>query len=393
MTTVERPISALHVVAGLELSDGGPSYSIPGLCRSLAAAGTVVTLLSVTRGSVPTSMGELNFLDRRFPAYGGLCPLLNRLRFSPGLTKELDVDASQTDIVHNHGLWLMPNVQAAWAAARHKKPLIVAPRGMLNPAALGFSGIRKKLFWHLLQKAPVQAAACLHVTSLQEYNEVRGFGLTNPVAIIPNGIDIPDVPARPSEERRMRVALSFGRIHPKKGLDRLIRAWAKIESANPRWQLRIVGPSERGHDEELRSLAYALQLTRVSIEGPVYGPSKYELYGTSDLFILPTLGENFAMTVAEALASGIPVISTKGAPWSGLELERCGWWIDHGVGPLSATLACAMALPPEILSAMGARGREWMVRDFGWDVIGRKMRQVYAWTRGEANLPAWMVLG
>lgn len=386
-------MKALHIAAGLDSSDGGPSYSVPRLCRSLVAQGATVTVLSVTRDSVPTSMREHNFLDHRFPAYRGPSPLLNRLRFSPGLTNKLNDEASQTDVIHNHGLWLTPNVQAAWAAARHKKPLIIAPRGMLNPAALAFSGIRKKLFWHLLQKAPVRAAACLHVTSLQEYNEVRAFGLTNPVAIVPNGIDIPEAIPRPRNQRKMRVALSLGRIHPKKGLDRLIRAWAKVEPTSPNWQLRIVGPSERGHDKELCSLARALQLTHVSIEGPAYGPSKYELYRDADLFILPSLGENFAMTVAEALASGLPVISTKGAPWSGLELERCGWWIEHGVGPLSAALACAMALPSETLSAMGDRGRDWMAKDFGWDVIGQKMWQVYAWAQGAGDLPACVSLG
>lgn len=211
---------ALHVVAGVEPSDGGPSYSVPRLCGSLTEVGVAVTLLSVTRDDAPTLMGDFGFVDRRFPAYRGPIPLLNRLRFSSRLSKDLYSEASQTDVIHNHGLWLMPNVQAAWAAARHKKPLVIAPRGMLSPAALAFSGVRKSIFWQLLQKAPVRAAACLHATSVQEYNEVRAFGLTNPIAIIPNGIDIPaEIAARRMGARKAGVALAFGRIHPKKGLD------------------------------------------------------------------------------------------------------------------------------------------------------------------------------
>ena len=203
----EKSIHALHIIGGLELSDGGVSYSVPELCRSLAAAGAVVRLLSVTRSSGLTSTGDCGFIDRRFPVYRGPAPPLNRLRFSPGLAKELSAEASQADVVHSHGLWLMPNLHAGRAAARHRKPLIVAPHGMLSNVALSFSGTKKKLVWHLLQKASVKAAACIHATSMQEYNEVRAFGLTNPIAIIPNGIDIPE-PA-PRLGNRARYGLPF----------------------------------------------------------------------------------------------------------------------------------------------------------------------------------------
>ena len=98
-----------------------------------------------------------------------------------------------------------------------------------------------------------------------------------------------------------------------------------------------------------------------------------------DLFVLPTLSENFAITVAEALAAGTPVIATKGAPWHGLEREDCGWWIDHGVEPLVAALAKAMTMQREALQAMGAKGRAWMARDFSWDRVANDMLDVYRW--------------
>jgi glycosyltransferase involved in cell wall biosynthesis len=383
----EETIRVLHLVAGLEPSDGGPAYSVPRLCRSLAEARASTTLFSIARGGDSTSTSDCGFVDRRLPAYRGPIPLLNRLRFNPALSKELDAAARQTDVIHNHGLWLLPNLQAGWAASHHGKPFIVAPRGMLSPAAMAYSGARKKLFWHLLQKAPVRAAACLHVTSLQEYHEVRSFGLTNPVAIIPNGIDLPEAVPSHAEERKTRIALALGRIHPKKGLDRLIRAWAKVEPANPNWRLRIVGPSEGRHEQELRALSTALNLTRVTIEGPVYGPAKYEFYRNADLFILPTLSENFAMTVAEALASGVPVISTKGAPWSGLKRECCGWWIEHGVEPMAAALHTAIELSAAERRAMGMRGRAWMARDYSWERVAADMLDVYRWISIRADRP------
>jgi glycosyltransferase involved in cell wall biosynthesis len=186
--------------------------------------------------------------------------------------------------------------------------------------------------------------------------------------------------------------LSLGRIHPKKGLECLVRAWAKVEGVYPGWWLRIVGPAELGHDAQLKALVATLKLSRVSIEPAIYGVEKDSAFRESDFFVLPTLNENFAMTVAESLAAGTPVISTKGAPWAGLEVERCGWWINHGIQPLAAALSGAMALPRADLRVMGARGRAWMARDFGWDAIASKMAVVYAWLAGKAAPPEWVSL-
>src|SRR5438046_2768308 len=117
----------------------------------------------------------------------------------------------------------------------------------------------------------------------------------------------------------------------------------------------------------------------VAINGPVYGEAKWDAYRAADLFVLPTLNENFGLTVAEALAAETPVISTKGAPWNRLEPEGCGWWIDHGVEPLAATLQTAMAMPRTALRGMGAKGRAWMAREFSWDHTATDMLSVYRW--------------
>jgi glycosyltransferase involved in cell wall biosynthesis len=122
----------------------------------------------------------------------------------------------------------------------------------------------------------------------------------------------------------------------------------------------------------------------------VYGPDKAAVLRDADLFVLPTRNENFAITVAEALASAIPVISTKGAPWSGLVGEGCGWWIDHGAAPLAASLREAMGLPAERRREMGRRGRAWMLRDFSWDRIAGDMGDLYTWLSGASERPAFV---
>jgi glycosyltransferase involved in cell wall biosynthesis len=382
-------LCAAHVVAGLDLAYGGPSYSVPRLCQALAAAGAEAVLFSVAAGeSGQCDVCDKGYRDCRFAWDYARIPILHRLRSSQGLSNALHHVARTADVIHSHGLWLMPNIRAGRAAASGRRPLVVSPRGMLAPAALAFSRLKKRAFWKLVQGPAVRGAACIHVTSDQEYEEIRSFGLTNPVAIVPNGIDLPELPAhRSAGPAAERVVLSLGRIHPKKGLACLVHAWSKIEIGHPGWRLKIVGPPEAGHDNELRALAIALGLTRISIEGPIYGDAKTAAYWDADVFVLSTLNENFGLTVAEALAAGTPVISTKGAPWSGLETEGCGWWIDHGVEPLATGLTQAMALPREALRAMGNKGREWMARDFTWDRVAHDMLGVYLWLGRRAERP------
>lgn len=332
---------------------------------------------------------EKGYQDRRFEWDYARVPLLRGLRSSQGLSRALRDAALRADVIHNHGLWLMPNVRAGTAAAFRPTPLVISPHGMLAPAALSFSRPKKRAFWRLLQGRAVRRAACIHATSEQEYEEIRFFGLANPVAIIPNGIDLPELPVQPTAGCvSERVVLSLGRIHPKKGLGGLVHAWSKVEARFPDWRLKIIGPPEAGHDNELRALADALGLVRASVEGPVYGDAKTAAYREADVFVLSTLNENFGLSLAEALAAGTPAISTKGAPWSRLHDEGCGWWIDHGIDSLAAALAQAMSLPSEALKGMGAKGREWMARDFSWQCAARDMLDVYHWLARGTEVPS-----
>jgi glycosyltransferase involved in cell wall biosynthesis len=207
------------------------------------------------------------------------------------------------------------------------------------------------------------------------------------VAVIPNGVDIP-APAPFADPGHDRTLLYLGRLHPKKGLDQLLRAWARVEPLRPDWRLLVLGPSEEGYGERLRRLAESLGLRRARFGGPVYGDDKLAAYTHADLFVLPSLNENFGLTVAEALASGVPVISSKGAPWSGLEKERCGWWVDRADEALAAALESATALPRQALVEMGQRGRGWMLRDFSWRVVAGQMAAVYDWLAQRGDRPS-----
>jgi hypothetical protein len=137
--------------------------------------------------------------------------------------------------------------------------------------------------------------------------------------------------------------------------------------------MRIIGPSELGHNKELRALTKTLNLRRVSIEGPIYGDGKLAAMQMADVFVLPSLNENFAITVAKAVAIGTPVVVTQGSPWRHLETEGCGWWIEQEIEPLAAVLRASMLISRAALKAMGAKGQVWIVREFSWKRVARDM--------------------
>jgi glycosyltransferase involved in cell wall biosynthesis len=374
-------MAVTQVVAGLAKTDGGPAYSVPALTGALREAGVEAVLRSVARGrEQPASPPGGGSFRSHYPWDEGLVRLM---RGSSELRTALEEDVRSGSILHAHGLWLLPNLYPAWIKRQIPATgLVHSPRGMLAPAALEISKWKKRSVWHVWQKAALQAADCLHATAESEYDEIRAAGLRNPVAVIPNGIDLP--PPRQKIQgvvSQKRTILSLGRIHPKKALDNLVRAWAMVEAKYPAWSVSIIGPAELGYDEQLRRLCVSLDVERLAIGEPVYGAEKHALYQDSELFVLPTRNENFGMVVAEALAAGIPVISTKGAPWQGLEEQHCGWWIDFGVEPLAKALINAIEMDAGELAAMGQRGRAWMMRDFGWERVAAEMRSVYEWLR------------
>ncbi|MEN3975973.1 glycosyltransferase [Emcibacter sp. SYSU 3D8] len=373
---------SLHTVSSIESEASGPSYSVPRLCRALAARGEHVDLVSL---GAPADALRDGYRDRRCAGDSVWPPALRRLGQSRAMRRAVcDADA---ELFHTHGLWMLPNVYPAWAARAKGRPFLLAPRGMLGAEALRFSRLKKQMFWQAAQGRAVRSVSCFHATAEQEYEDIRAFGLAQPVAIVPNGIDLPTTVRMPRQPES-RTVLSLGRIHPKKGLDRLIKAWSLVEASHPDWRLEIVGPSEGGHGAELEALSRELGLNRVSVSGPVFGEAKTALMADAALFVLATRNENFAMTVAESLVCGTPVISTKGAPWAGLEEHRCGWWIDHGAEAMAKALGIAMELPAEERRAMGDRGREWMERDFGWDGIAARMSDVYRWLVHGGKRPA-----
>lgn len=375
---------SIHVVPTIDNEASGPSYCVTRLCQSLLAAGHP-TKLGVLE---PLPPGSGYGFATAFPY--GVGP--RRLGRSPKLRGWLRAEARRGDarILHNHSLWMETNVYAAAAARGTACRLVVSPHGTFASQALHRSSLVKTALWPVFVTRATRGVAAFHATAEHEYADIRGRGFRQPVAVLPNGIDLPEALPAPCGSRRQLLFL--GRIHAIKGIDRLLKAWAVLQDRHPDWDLVLAGPDEGGHRGEMERLAAGLRLRRYAFVGPHYGDDKLAAYRAAELYVLPTLSENFGMTVAEALAAGTPVVTTKGAPWAGLEVEGAGWWIDHGVEPLVAALDRAMAEPPASLAQRGTRGRDWMARDFSWDRIAADMADFYAWVADGGAVPPFVKL-
>lgn len=377
-----NPVRLIHIVPAIANEASGPSYSVVRLCESLVVQDDDVTLGALDWAPIAAPPPFL----KTFPLGLGL----RRLGRSPAMRRWLTsaVKNGAIDLIHNHSLWMMPNVYPGWVSRRSNVPLVVSPRGTLSNWAFTSGSVFKKVFWPLVQQPALRATTCFHATAYSEYEDIRRMGFRQPVAIIPNGIDIP--PPKKANNCEKRTLLFLGRIHPKKGVDMLLEAWRIVSPRFPEWQLRIAGPDNGGHLSRMQSLAAELKLERVEFSGPLYGEAKLKAYRDAELFVLPTHSENFGMTVAEALAAGTPAIVSKGAPWKGLVSEGAGWWIDIGLDPLVACLEAALASPHETLHAMGEKGRAWMQRDFSWTEIAQKTSDTYHWILRGGAKPGWV---
>lgn len=358
----------VHVVPHISAEASGPSYSVPRLCRSLAELGNGVTL------SCLAASREIAGVDIQVhPTW----PVAKSFAISPSHALALRGLARSVDIVHNHSLWSMVNVAAGWVVPGKRAKLVTSPRGTLSEWALANSKYKKLMVWPI-QRQVLERAELLHATSAKEYEEIRNLGIKAPVLIVPNGYDLPAIDDR-RRSPDLRDLLFLSRIHPVKGIELLLDAWARLGHRHQDWQLKIAGPGDSEYIAALKNRAHRLGLKRVSFAGPVYGAEKYAVFRNSDLFVLPTHSENFGMAVAEALSCECPAIVSQGAPWAGLERERCGWWIPNNVNSLSETLANAMSLSREELHQMGTRGRAWIERDFSWSKIALDVQAGYQW--------------
>ena len=366
------PLRILQTVDSLAERQGGPSRTIVLLAEAQARHGAELHLLARPEAETdPVLAPDPKLATLHLATLAQRRHIFARLLSAPGPA-----------LLHDNGVWLAANRAAAAAARRAGRPYVISPHGMLEPWALNWNPWRKRLAMALFQKRLLNQAAGLLATAEPERANLRRLVSRTPIATIANGVALPArIPPHNMAPDATRTLLFLSRLHPKKNLPALITAWSQLPKTQfPHWQLRIAGPDERGHSADLARQIEALGPdSRIHLQGPVADEDTSALYAAADLFILPSNSENFGIVVAEALAHGRPVITTKGTPWSDLPALGAGWWTDPTPTALAAAMSEAMALPPQARADMGQRGAALVAARHGWPLIAEQTLAFYHW--------------
>ncbi len=361
---------------------GGPPRSILGLCRALMEAGVEIEVFTTTaNGPEPLAAAPEG------TEYEGV-----RVRYFPlawprrywrasGLAAALERALPAADLVHVHGLWNMTGSAAVARTRSAGRPYVVSPRGMLQPAAMRRHRALKAAAYWASERAHVSGAAFLHATSLIEQRQIVKYG--PPVVTIANGVAPVAISPGALEEIRDRaqidagdeVVLCLGRLHPIKRLDLLAAAFEIVHRARPRARLVIAGPDEDGYRAHVQPL-FAPVAGATRWLGAVDGETVAALFAASRTLVQCSDSESFGMSVAEALAAGLPVVVTNGTPWPQVAALELGYSVAQEPAAIARGILEILERPADGC-AMGARGKAWARETLGWDAIGRSMRDAY----------------
>lgn len=367
-------MNVLHIIPSIDLSQGGPSRTAVNLANALAAEteSTIhfYTYECVTNNQLNFSPRIVQFIQKVDRGFFSKLMLKDFFRINSIIIKY------NIDIMHIHGAWHPLCHWSARAATRRNIPYIVQPRGMLEPWAMQFKRLKKTIAMFLYQKLDLREASGFIATSEQEANSIRNLCRSQKITIVPNGVETAVGSVSECKNTGEKTALFMSRIHPKKGVFELVRAWGKLRPEG--WSLRIVGPDDGGHLKHVKDLVRKLRLEdNVKLVGPLYGSDRAIEYSNADLFLLPTYSENFGVAVAEALSYGIPVLTTRGAPWASLLDNKCGWWIDPGEDSLINALPMALSISQAERLEMGLRAKK-LAANFDWDNVAKRTSNFYA---------------
>lgn len=373
----------LTVTHSLSRRAGGLYFSVRRLAQSAAERGVPVDVLGLRD---PDTERDLP-LWQPLHAVAFDCVGPPALGYAPALHRELSHLVGPGCVLHLHGLWKLASQACLRVSEQTGVPRVISPRGMLDTWALQQSSGRKRLAGLFYENANLRGAHCLHALNPAELRQIRDFGLRRPVAVVPNGVDIPELrdraPPRPGPAEGKRVILFLSRVHPKKGLLPLVDAWSRCAKRFPEWLLAIAGPDDGGHaaevDARIRSAGVEEQTALV---GPQYGEQKAAWLHCAELFVLPSLSEGFPMAVLEAMAYQLPVLMTPQCNFP--EAAQCGAALNVApeAGVLAEALQNLLAMSDGERAELGKRGKTLVQHSYSWDRIAETMIEVYEWLLG-----------
>jgi poly(glycerol-phosphate) alpha-glucosyltransferase len=258
---------------------------------------------------------------------------------------------------------------------------------MLDPWAMRRSRWKKRIAYTWYESRHIHGARVLHALNDAEFRAVRDFGLTNPVAIIPNGVDLPR--ERPPRHG-VRSVVFLGRLHPKKGLTELLDGWSLVrEDVNNSVQLVIAGWGDDEYERKLRGKIESMHLDQsVVLAGPVFGDAKSALLRDADAFILPSYSEGLPVAVLEAWSHSTPVLMTEACNLPEGFAANAALQITSDPDGIAAGIRQLLGMTEGERATMGRRGRSLVADRFQWSAVARSFADIYRWLVDGGTAPA-----
>ncbi len=358
---LNKTMKVIHYIASIDKSGGGTTEYIRLLSKSFNKDISFSIATGASKDPINIEGISVKFFDKSLLHWFALIK-----EFRVFLQNE------KPDIVHINGIWNPQNWGFQKVAQELGIKVIVSPHGMLEPWILAHNPLKKKIALFLYQKKAIQKSDCLHATAKMEAENIKALGFKNPIYIIPNGIDLNDVKGIKTHYGSKKMVF-LSRIHPKKGIELLVEAWRNANTLG--WTLEIAG---NGDDDYIANLTQSVQdLNNVHFVGAKYGEDKWDFLRSADVMVLPTHSENFGIVVAEALAVGVPVITTQGTPWEDLEVHQCGWWINLSVINLQKIIEKVTHTSVDELNNMGIQGRRLVSEKYEMKVVAKEIIDLY----------------
>jgi glycosyltransferase involved in cell wall biosynthesis len=381
----------LHVISSVNPAGGGPIEGINQLGASLITQGHAVEIVSLDTPDAP-------YLAQSPLHVHPLGPATLKYGFSRRFVPWMRTYSRRYDSVIVNGIWQFHSL-GTWRALRGSgTPYVVFPHGMLDPwfkRRYPLKHVKKWMYWPWAEYRVLRDAQAVLFTCEEERRLARNsFWLyrCNEVVVSygtakPKGdptIEVQEFLAQYPELRGKKLALFMGRIHPKKGCDLLIEAFANVLRQHADWHLVIAGPDQVGWREELNYRAAQLGLApRVTWTGMLSGAMKWGAVRTAEVFILPSHQENFGIAVAEALAVGVPtLISNKVNIWREVDADGAGMVSEDTLPGICKLIRHYVDMPEEKKLAMRRAAMHCFEQRFEIKRAARMLHDVLASTSG-----------
>lgn len=379
---------------------GGTYQVVRNLTNKLSDLGLEVHIITTNaNGSekldkpLNTWITEKNYKIQYFP-----CWHHNDFIISFSLVNWLFQNVANYNLVHTNTVFAPLVLVTHWVCKFFQIPYIVTPHGMLEPWALSYKAWKKRLYYALFEKPALQQASAIQVLAATEANNLNSLGLKRPLVVVPNGIHDQEFETLPDPDifyqqfpatRNKTLILFLGRIDPKKGLDLLAPAFAKVHQQFPETHLVVAGPDSIGFLPKAQGyFAQEKCLEAVTFTGMLTGSLKHAALAAASLYVAPSYSEGFSMSVLEGMASGLPCVITTACNFPEAAAVKAAHVVNIDANEIANALMYCLSNPQEA-KAMGDRAREFIFQNYTWDRAAQKLIEVYQAVINGKSLPEY----